>query len=102
MTQYTRKIEGSKPSEGKAPRTRRRGELEVKNPQIKQRLMDEGVPEVEVVVVASQIKQCLPLLIRGDDVAYVRLHPWTAELLARYGDKVQTIFWTTRGRVEIG
>ena len=65
------------------------------------RLRDEGVPPADLVIVAREVERCVSILDRsGDDAISLSLHPWTVELLARYGDKLRTLLMTTRRKVE--
>ena len=65
------------------------------------RLCAEGVPAADISVVAPEVERCIRVLRRsGDDVLSLRLHPWTMELLARYGDKLCCLLMTTRGKVD--
>lgn len=75
--------------------------LDSRSPVFAARLRDEGVPADDVQAVATQLNRILPFATTtGSDVAVVRLHPWTMELVARYGDKLASLFMTSRGKVE--
>jgi hypothetical protein len=76
------------------------GVLATTSPQVIARLLDEGVPVEDVSYIAIQARSCADLLMAGEDLVNVVAHAWTWKLVDRYGDKLQTIFWTTRGRVE--
>lgn len=81
-------------------RTRRRGKpgkLDLLNPEVLRRFLDEGVPEPDVLYVAAETQRCVRHIEGGDDLPE-QLHPWTTELLMRYGtDKVATLFFSTTG-----
>jgi hypothetical protein len=75
--------------------------LDPRSPAVAARLRDEGVPAADIPAVATELKRVLPFATTtGSDVAVVRLHPWTMEILARYGGKIVCIFMTSRGKVE--
>jgi hypothetical protein len=77
-----------------------RGMLDPASPVVAARLCNEGVPQSEVRAVAADLLRVLPLVrTSGVDIAYVHLHPWAAELVDRYRDKVAVLFLTTRGKV---
>src|ERR1700682_1755987 len=83
----------------RAHRTSTSALLHQSSPDVAARPPSEGVPASEVREVASQLKSLLPIVTTtGSDVAFIRLHPWTAELLKRYTDKIQVIFMKTRGK----
>jgi hypothetical protein len=83
------------------PQTRpQRGLLDIRTPDIVARLLDEGVPAADIDVVAAEVTRCIRFIREsGNDVLYIRLHPWTLELIERYGDKLVTLMMTTRGSV---
>lgn len=73
--------------------------LDAHAPEVAARLRDEGVPQEQIRTVALELRR----LVRfgpdeGHDVAYIRICPWSAELLTRYRDKVMCIFMKTRRR----
>jgi hypothetical protein len=75
--------------------------LHALSPVVASRLRDEGVPATEVRTVARQLWRILPLLAReGTDEVTLPLLPWVLELIARYGDKLCTLFLTKREKVE--
>jgi len=75
--------------------------LDPRSPVVAARLRDEGVPAADTATVANELKRVLPFATtQGSDVAVVRLHPWTMEILARYGEKIVCIFMASRGKVE--
>ena len=64
------------------------------------RLLAEGVPAADLDVVAAEVERCIRFMNDdGDDVLYIRLHPWTLELVERYNDKLVSLLMTTRGKV---
>lgn len=74
------------------------GTLRPTSPDVRRRLLDEGVPSSDVKLVALEIERCIRFVSEGgDDIAVIRLHPWTHTILARYRDKVRTLFMSTRG-----
>ena len=83
------------------PRTRMEsGTLAITTPQVAARLSAEGVPATDIDVVAAEVERCIRFINEeGNDVLYLRLHPWTEELIRRYGDKLVTLTMTTRGKV---
>ncbi|HEX3067664.1 MAG TPA: hypothetical protein VHX14_03740 [Thermoanaerobaculia bacterium] len=83
------------------PRTQiERGTLAITTPGVAARLLAEGVPPGDIYMVAAEVERCIRLInAAGDDVLSIRLHPWTNELIRRYGDKLVTLTMTTRGRV---
>jgi len=84
-----------------ARRRRHVGTLRSTSPDVAARLCAEGVPAADISVVAPEVERCIRVLRRsGDDVLSLRLHPWTMELLARYGDKLCCLLMTTRGKVD--
>src|SRR4051794_2601404 len=79
---------------------RESGKLAITTPEVAARLLDEGVPADDLRVVAAEIERCIRVINDdGDDVLYIRLHSWTAELIRRFGDKLVTLTMTTRGNV---
>jgi hypothetical protein len=71
------------------------------SPAVAARLRDEGVPAEDVRAVATQLNFVLPFATTtGSDVAVVALDPWSIQLIARYGDKLASLFMTSRGKVE--
>jgi hypothetical protein len=86
------------------PRARgrtRTGMLSARMPDVAVRLVAEGVPPMETSVVATEVERCIRFLGRnGNDSVSIVLHPWTQELIARYGDKLCTLLMTTRGKVD--
>jgi len=76
------------------------GKLDITTADVAARLLAEGVPATDLYVVAAEIERCTRFIgDEGDDVLYIRLHPWTAELVRRYADKLPTLLMTTRGKV---
>ncbi|HEY0161017.1 MAG TPA: hypothetical protein VGF28_27295 [Thermoanaerobaculia bacterium] len=76
------------------------GTLDITTPDVAARLLAEGVPAADLGVVAAELERCIRFISdEGDDVLYVRVHPWTAELASRYMDKLPTLLMTTRGKV---
>src|SRR4051794_34076563 len=86
-----------------ARRHRRRhvhaGTLDIATLDVAARLLVEGVPATDVYVVAAEVERCVRILgNHGDDALFLRLHPWTVELIERYGDKLRCLLMTTRGK----
>ena len=83
------------------PRTRaERGMLDIRTPDVTARLLAEGVPAEDIVVVATEVARCVRFIANaGDDVLTVHLHHTTIKLIERYGDKLATLLMTTRGPV---
>jgi hypothetical protein len=76
------------------------GKLDITTPDVMARLFAEGVPATDIYVVAAEVERCIRFINdEGDDVFYIRLHPWTEELIHRYRDKLVTLTMTTRGKV---
>jgi len=77
---------------------RGRGKLPVGSAEVTARLLAEGVPAAEVAVVAAEIKKCIRLArVRSGPAVYHSIHPLTADLVEKYGDKLCTLFMTVRG-----
>jgi hypothetical protein len=77
------------------------GKLDITTLDVAARLLAEGVPATDVYVVAAEVERCIRFVgDDGDDVVVVRLHPWTVELIDRYGDKLRCLLMTTRGKVD--
>ncbi len=77
------------------------GQLFITSLDFAARLLDEGVPDDDLDVVAAEVERCIRFVCDdGDDVLVVRLRPWTVELIGRYGDKLCTLLMTTRGKVD--
>jgi hypothetical protein len=77
---------------------RGRGELPVASAEVTARLLAEGVPAAEIAVVAAEIKKCIRLAsVRSGPTAYHSIHPLTADLVEKYGDKLCTLLMTVRG-----
>lgn len=73
------------------------GMLHPKSPDVAARLRDEGVPPQDIREVAMDLWRILPLMnTRGVELAYVRVHPWVAQLVERYGDKITSVFMPAR------
>lgn len=87
---------------GRSVRGRTRpGMLSARMPDVAARLRAEGVPAMEVSVVGVEVERCVRFIgQRGGDTLSITLHPWTDELIARYGDKLCTLLMTTRGKVD--
>jgi hypothetical protein len=80
---------------------RDRGKLDIASLDIAARLLAEGVPASDIYIVAAQVERCIPFVgAAGDDIRSMHVHPWTAELIERYGDKLCTLLMTTRGKVD--
>lgn len=76
------------------------GKLDITTPDVAARLLAEGVPAADIYVVATEVERCIRFIAtQGDDVLYIRIHAWTAELIRRYADKLPTLLMTTRGKV---
>lgn len=76
------------------------GKLDITTPDVAARLLAEGVPAADIYVVAAEVERCIRCMREeGDDVLYIRIHPWTAELIRRYADKLPMLLMTTRGKV---
>lgn len=84
------------------PHTHRtRGTLALSSRDLAARLRDEGVPASDIALVATELERLAPLVGSvGDDTRSICVHPWTAELIARYEDKLYTLLMTTRGKVD--
>ena len=77
-------------------RPRAAGRLDVRSNEVLSRFLDEGVPEADVLYVAAETLRCVRDLKAGDELPD-ELHPWTREVLARYEDKVASLFFTLGG-----
>lgn len=76
------------------------GKLDIATLDVAARLLAEGVPAADISVVAAEVERCIRLIDDdGDDVLYIRLHPWTVELIRRYPGKLVSLTMTTRGKV---
>lgn len=86
------------------PQARRaRGTLDYTSHDLAARLRDEGVPASDIAIVAAELERLVPLVgAAGDDMRSICVHPWTAELIARYGDKLCTLLMTNRGTMDEG
>lgn len=81
-----------------ATRRTQRGILRATSPEVRRRLLDEGVPSGDVSVVAVELERCIRLVGEGgDDIAAIRLSPWAYTILSRYRDKTRVIFMSVRG-----
>jgi hypothetical protein len=80
-----------------------RGMLPARSREVRERLLDEGVPAEEVLAVALQLWHCLTLNQmggkRGDYDRAFRLLPWAAEILTRYQGKLISLFLANRAPV---
>jgi hypothetical protein len=75
--------------------------LSARMPDVAVRLVAEGVPPPETSVVAAEVERCIRLIGEsGNDILSIALHPWTHELIERYGDKLCTLLMATRGKVD--
>jgi len=83
------------------PRIRmERGTLDITTRDVVARLLAEGVQAADIYIVAAEVERCIRVFNDdGDDVFSIRIHPWTDELIRRYGDKLVTLTMTTRGKV---
>jgi|GEM_PF-3442912 len=76
------------------------GTLRSTSREVATRLCAEGIPPADIPVVAAEVERCVRILgNQGDNVLFLRLHPSTVELIARYGDKLCCLLMTTRGKV---
>jgi hypothetical protein len=76
------------------------GKLGIMTPDVAARLLAEGVPAADIYVVAAEVERCIRFIDEdGDDVFYIRLHPWTIELIRRYPGKLVSLTMKTRGKV---
>lgn len=76
------------------------GKLDITTLDVAVRLLAESVPAADIHVVAAEVERCIRLINDdGDDVLYIRLHPWTVELIRRYPGKLASLTMTTRGKV---
>lgn len=62
------------------------------------RFLDEGVPEADVLYVATETLRCVRALELGEELPD-QLNPFTREILVRYGfdDKTATLFMSLAG-----
>jgi hypothetical protein len=72
------------------------GRLDILNSEVLGRFLDEGVPEADALYVAAETRRCVRDLEAGEELPE-ELHPWTREILARYEDKVASLFFTLGG-----
>jgi hypothetical protein len=77
-------------------RSRAAGRLDMLSNEVLGRFLDEGVPEADVLYVAAETLRCVRDLKAGDELPD-ELHQWTREVLARYDDKVESLFLTVSG-----
>lgn len=63
------------------------------------RFLDEGVPEGDVLYVASETLGCAAALTAGDELPD-HLHLWTRRIIGRYADKLDSLFMAARGKVD--
>jgi len=77
------------------------GKLDITTLDVAARLHTEGVPATDIHLVAAEVERCIRFVgDDGDDVVVLHLHPWTVELIDRYGDKLRCLLMTTRGKVD--